>query len=142
MTAHILISGTLWKAPERKTSSRGNEYASASVREVSGTESRWWKITAFNDAALALLALDAGDAVAVQGSFSASAYSKDGEPRVGLSVLADTVTPLKPRKRPRPDKQIGRRADAPPAEEHADPRRLDRHAGHGSDPDLDDVIPF
>ena len=53
-----------------------------------------------------LLRLDDGDAVSVQGGLRAEAYSKDGEARVGLSVIADAVLPLRrPRKREAPERQ-------------------------------------
>jgi hypothetical protein len=49
-----------------------------------------------------LLRLDDGDACAVQGGLRA----EDGEPRVGLTVLADAVLPLRrPRKRQEPERQ-------------------------------------
>ena len=51
---------------------------------------------AFSDTAQAeLLRLDDGDAVSVQGALRAEAYSKDGEARVGLTVIADAVLPLR-----------------------------------------------
>jgi hypothetical protein len=47
-------------------------------------------VLAFSDTAQAeLLRLDDGDAVSVQGALRAEAYSKDGEARVGLTVIAD-----------------------------------------------------
>ena len=62
---------------------------------------------AFSDTAQAeLLRLDDGDALAVQGGLRAEAYSKDGELRVGLTVIADAVLPLRrPKKREAPERQ-------------------------------------
>jgi len=49
-------------------------------------------VLAFSDTAQAeLLRLDDGDALSVQGALRVEAYSKDGEPRVGLTVIADAA---------------------------------------------------
>jgi hypothetical protein len=139
MTAFVLVSGVIFKRPEMRTSAKGNQFASASIKEASEGSFRFWTVRAFNDAGLALMRLDVGDAVAVTGALSASTYEKGGEARVGLAVLADQVTPLKPRKREKPDRQVERPAPAPT--DASEPRALDRHAGDGADVFGDDV-PF
>jgi single-stranded DNA-binding protein len=65
-------------------------------------------VLAFSDTAQAeLLRLDDGDAVSVQGALRAEAYSKDGEARVGLTVIADAVLPLRrAKKRQEPEQRM------------------------------------
>jgi hypothetical protein len=79
-----------------------------------GEAAQFWRVLAFSDTAQAeLLRLDDGDALAVQGGSRAEAYSKDGELRVGLTVIADAVLPLRRPKKPRepePQEQQAARA--------------------------------
>ena len=85
-----------------------------------GEAAQSWRVLAFSaEAQNELLRLDDGDAVSVQGGRRAEAYSKDGEARVGLTVIADAVLPLRcARKR--------------------QPRESERQAAHA----YDDAIPF
>src|SRR5215472_17602384 len=102
MSAHVLISGTLFRSPEERTGkTSGKNFVVATVRVRDGEAAQYWRVLAFSDTAQSeLLRLEDGDALAVQGSLRAEAYSKDGEPRVGLTVIADVVLPLRrPRKR-------------------------------------------
>jgi len=70
-------------------------------------------VLAFSDTAQSeLLRLDDGDAVSVQGGLRAEAYSKDGEPRVSLMVLANAVLPLRRAKKPRQEPEAQERQAA------------------------------
>jgi single-stranded DNA-binding protein len=103
MTAHVLISGTLFRAPEERTGkTSGKHFVAATIKVRDGDAAQFWRVLAFSDPAQnELLRLDDGDALAVQGGLRAEAYSKDGEARVGLTVIADAVLPLRRPKKPR-----------------------------------------
>ena len=103
MSAHVLISGTLFRSPEERTGkTRGKNFVAATLRVRDGESAQYWRVLAFSESAQSeLLRLDDGDAVSVQGGLRAEAYVKFGEPRVGLTVLADAVLPLRRAKKPR-----------------------------------------
>jgi single-stranded DNA-binding protein len=108
MSAHVLVSGTLFRAPEERTGkTSGKSFVAATIKVRDGEATQFWKVLAFSSEAQSeLKRLDDGDALAVQGGLRAEAYVKDGEPRVGLTVLADAVLPLKrPRKRQEPEQR-------------------------------------
>ena len=93
MTTTALVSGKLFRDPERKVSRGDKLYVLATVRDGQGDDATWWKVLAFGtEACDELLGLKAGDAVAMSGTLKAEVYTPSGgEPRVSLSVLADRV---------------------------------------------------
>lgn len=151
MSVHVLISGVIFRAPERRTSKAGNPFVTATVQVRDGDAFQWWKVLAFSESlSEELVRLGAGDAVAVQGTMRAEPYQKNGETRVGYSITAMQVTALraarkakdagkrepatkpagKPQRQPEPQRQ-------PAQERHP----MDRYSGGGAD-GLDDDIPF
>jgi single-stranded DNA-binding protein len=98
---YVLISGTLFRSPEERTGkTSGKNFVAATIKVRDGDTAQFWRVAAFSDTAQSeLLRLEDGDALAVQGGLRAEAYSKDGEPRVSLTVLADAVLPLRRRSR-------------------------------------------
>ncbi|HEY8215380.1 MAG TPA: single-stranded DNA-binding protein [Methylocystis sp.] len=119
MTAHVLVTGTLFRAPERKTSRNGRDYAAATLKVREGENgSTFWRLTCFSESAMSeLLRLTDGDGVSCQGSMKAEIYKPDnGEPRLSLSLVADQVLALRQPAR--------RRENA--AGEPNEPRRYDR----------------
>jgi single-stranded DNA-binding protein len=101
MTAYAIVTGTLFKAPEQRTSKAGKPFVAATIRAKDGEVSQWWRIVAFSDTAQAeLMRLGDGDGVAVQGALKAELYQPDGgEPKISLSLVADRVLALRPKKR-------------------------------------------
>jgi single-stranded DNA-binding protein len=90
MTAHALITGTLFRPPES-----GKQFVTATLKAKNGDESQWWKVLAFSESIQAeLLRLQDGDAISVQGAFKVELYEKDGEKRFSLSIIADNVLAL------------------------------------------------
>jgi len=88
----VLLEGTLTAAPVRRMSSKNTPFATATLRAAGEDgETVWCSLIAFNaDAVEALLALRAGDAVAVAGQAALNHYqTSSGEHRVSLRV---TVT--------------------------------------------------
>jgi len=103
MSAHVLISGTWFRSPEERTGkTSGKHFVAATIKVRDGEAAQYWRVLAFSDTAQnELLRLDDGDALSVQGSLRAEPYSKDGEARVGLTVIADVVLALRRANKPR-----------------------------------------
>jgi single-stranded DNA-binding protein len=114
-----LISGSLFKAPESKTSNNGNAYVSAVMKVSDGNKTSFVRVSAFSDSAREEIeALRDGDGLSVVGTLKAEIYEKGGEARVSLSLTADRALALKKEKRKR-DKQ---RREERKQEQHADSR--------------------
>ena len=88
-----LIQGKLFAAPQQRTGKTGKPFATAKVIAAAGDgESLFVNVIAFDAAVVSsLLALDAGDALALAGTATPRAYIKDGEPRASLDVTAQQV---------------------------------------------------
>jgi single-stranded DNA-binding protein len=80
MTAHVLVTGTLFRQPEQRTSKAGKPFVTATLKAKDGDEKQWWKLVAFSESAQAeLMRLQGGDAVSMQGSLKVGLYEKDGD---------------------------------------------------------------
>lgn len=136
MSVAILISGSLFRAPERKTSATGKAYVRATLK-VAGADNapaEFWSALIFSQSAQDDIArLSAGDRVSLQGSLKLSTYTAgNGETRIDRTVFVDQLLALKPAPRAKKPKAAAESAKTnilPPAE----PTR-------GGD--LDDEIPF
>ena len=110
MSATVLLHGRLRGDPASKTSTKGNPYALATVRDGQGDDATWWRVFAFGtEARDELLSLHAGDGVAVSGTLKAEVYAGGSTPRVSLSVTADRVISAKRQKRERATEARGAR---------------------------------
>lgn len=89
----LLCTGTLLRNPERRTSAKGNAYATALLRvPTEGEDSLLVSLIAFDaDAVAKLLALSKGDTLAVTGRAKLTEWTRDGEQRHGLSVTVERV---------------------------------------------------
>ena len=137
MTAHALVTGTLFRAPEQRLSKAGKPYTTATIKVRDGDAAQFWRVTAFSDTAQTeLLRLGDGDALSVQGALKAELYRPDGgEARLSLSLVADAVLALR-----QPPRERKPKATTSPREEAPD--RL-THAGTGQAADgLNDDLPF
>lgn len=89
-----LIAGRLHAAPQARTGKNGKTFATAKVRATAGDgEGLFVNVIAFDEAACtALLALAAGDALALAGSITPKAWmAKDGNARPALDLVAHQV---------------------------------------------------
>lgn len=94
---YALITGTLFRDPETKTSKTGKTYVAATIVSKDGELSTFVNLVAFSTTAKdAILALHAGDVLSVQGKATIGVYEKNGEHRPSLSVVADHVLALRP----------------------------------------------
>jgi len=133
MTAHVLVSGNLFRQPEQRTSKAGKLFVTATIRAKDGDASQFWRIVAFSESVQAELSrLTDGDALSVQGALKVETYERDGETKLSLSVIAEHVMALR-----QPPRQRERKStDAKPPMS-----RRERIAGV-PDPSLNDDVPF
>ena len=98
-----LVSGTLHADPQARTSQNGNAFAICKVKADDKAGAWVWvSAIAFNEAAERLLQLKAGDSVSLSGRAELSTWTdKDGTAHPGLSLVADELTALRPKPKPR-----------------------------------------
>ena len=147
-----LISGSIHGQPQARTSQAGKSYVTAKVRaDGKDGASVWCSIIAFGEIADRLLTLGDGAALSISGRAGVNAWlDKTGEPRAGLSLVADEMVTLKGK--PRPVESQGQEHAAgqgtgqntghgqgqrPPRP----PRRTPRPAPVATGPDFDDALP-
>jgi single-stranded DNA-binding protein len=107
-----LVSGSLFRAPEQKTSKAGKPFVTATIRAKDGEASQWWKVAAFSESAQAeLLRLADGDSLSVQGAMKSELYTPDGgETKLSLNIVADRVLALR---QPPKERKAPKERDAP-----------------------------
>ena len=123
-----LIAGKLHQRAEERTSKGGKPFVTAKVRAAAGeAESLFVNVVAFSESACAaLLALEAGDSLALAGTLKPSAWiDRDGNARPSLDLVAAQVMTLYGLKR--------RRAAAAGAEAMVSPKVTGEttHRQHG-----------
>lgn len=155
MTTFALLTGTLVRDPEKKTSKGGRDYASASIQvRADDNRSIYWRITVFSESAIdELMRLGEGDNLSCQGAMKAELWTPEGkDPRINLSLIADSIQPLRGKPKERPASKIHtvngtkpiRRCRAAQAANGGGRElpQLRHHGGHSPDPALDDDLPF
>lgn len=117
MSIEALILGKLHAKPEQRTAKTGRPFATAKVRAaLAEGESVFVNVIAFDAAACAaLLALDAGDSVALGGAIKPGAwFDKEGNARPSLDMVAARVLTTYELKRRRDAAQSGANGTARP----------------------------
>lgn len=97
-----LLTGSLYGDPQARTSQSGKPFTTAKVR-ADGKDGAtvWCSLVAFGELAERLAALPANAALSVAGRAEVSAWlDKQGEPKAGLSIVADELATLKAKPRP------------------------------------------
>jgi single-stranded DNA-binding protein len=104
MTASALISGRVFRDPERKVSKVGKPFVVAKLREGAGDSAVWWSVVAFADDVREELSRQRdGDAIAVSGPFTVSTYERNGEIRLNHSIIAERLISARRAKKRQPD---------------------------------------
>jgi single-stranded DNA-binding protein len=128
MTSYALVTGTLFRPPEQRTSKSGKAFVTATLKSKDGESVQWWKVVAFSESARSeLMGLGDGDAVACQGPLKVETYERDGETKLSLSLVADRVLALH-----QPSKQ----------REPGSEKTSSRERTVGADRPFDDPIPY
>jgi hypothetical protein len=137
MTVHVLITGTLFRPAEQKTSQAGKRYVTATMKaaSVDASNSEFWSVLAFSDTAQAeLLRLGVNEKLSVQGGLKLETYTPaNGETRISRTVFADCVVALRAAPKEKKPKLPAPAPSAPLKPVNIVP---------ASDPALDDDIPF
>jgi len=126
MSARAIVSSTLHKSAELRTSKNGNPFVTFTIREsLNNGSSRWWQAIAFSESTIeALKELDVGEPIAVAGEFDCELYAPPGgEPRLSWKITADSVLSARAKREPKPEKSTG---------EATPPRRTGRMVAAGS----------
>jgi single-stranded DNA-binding protein len=134
MSVAILISGSLFKEPQRKTSQSGRSYVTTTLKAAGAdnTSSDFWSVLAFGDTAGAeLMRLAVGERVTIQGGLKLEIFEKDGQARISRTIFADHVMALRP---PPREKKSKATKPAPTSQETT--------TTTATDSDLNDPIPF
>jgi single-stranded DNA-binding protein len=112
MSVFVLVSGSLWKNPEQRSSSKtGKIFTSASIRTSSADNSAadFWNLLVFGDTAqAALMRLGEGDKLSVQGTFKVEIFNG----KISRTIFVDHILPLRA-----PPKE--RKPKSPPAGSNA-----------------------
>lgn len=117
-----LVSGTLSRDPQGRTTSKGDAMATSSLAVQASSDGKpaYVGLLAFNDLAETLLQCTKGDAVSVRGRLELSRWTNaEGQAKeqwqlVADSLLAGPEKPSRVRTAPRPGRDTGR--DRAPAE--------------------------
>ena len=104
-----LITGTLSRDPQSRTTSKGTAMATASIAVEAGDgKPAYVGLLAFGDLAETLLQCAKGDAVSARGRLELNRWTgHDGQPREGWQLVADSLLagPGKPAKAAKPPRQ-------------------------------------
>jgi single-stranded DNA-binding protein len=138
MTAFVLITGTLFRPAEQKTSQAGKRYVTATLKaaSVDASNSEFWSVLAFSDSAQAeLLRLSAGEKLSLQGTLKLTTFeTNSGETKISRTVFADSVLALRASPKERKPRASGQTTPARPP--------LERVNIVPPADDLSDDIPF
>jgi single-stranded DNA-binding protein len=134
MTVAILISGSLFKDPQRKTSQSGRSYVTTTLKAAAAdnASSDFWSVLAFGDTAGAeLMRLGINERVTIQGGLKLELYTaNDGATKISRTIFADHVMAL----RQPPKERKPKAAKAAPTSHQEQPTT--------TDPDINDEIGF
>jgi single-stranded DNA-binding protein len=118
MTAHVLVTGSLFRAPEQRTSSSGRKYVKATLRAsaADNTTSEFWDLLVFSETAgVELLRLGENERLAVQGSLKTELYQPEGKPaKIQRTIFVDHVLALRAAPREKKPKASGQTTPARP----------------------------
>src|ERR1700676_4683361 len=105
MSVAILISGSIFKEPQQRTSQSGKRYVGTTLKAAAADNatSDFWSVLAFGDTAGAeLMRLAVGERVTIQGGLKIELYTaNDGATKISRTIFADHVLAVRqpPRER-------------------------------------------
>jgi hypothetical protein len=92
MSIRGILTGSLSKAPIEKTTSKGNVYLIANVREGSGDATRYVSAFIFaEDAIDTVRALQVGEPISVAGELAVELKEWNGETKLNWSIRVDGI---------------------------------------------------
>ena len=115
MSVRAIIAGSLSKTPVEKTSSRGNAYLIASVREGSGDATRYVSAFIFaEDAIETVRSLQVGEPISVAGELTVELSEWNGASRLNWKITADAVLSARTRPKQRAGREVAEASWAAP----------------------------
>jgi single-stranded DNA-binding protein len=118
MNAAVLISGSIFKEPQRRTSQAGKSYVVATIKATAADNatSDFWSALAFGaTAGEELMRLAVGERVAIQGGLKLEVYTaNDGQTKISRTVFVDHVLAVR---QPPKEKKPKAAKDAPTSHE-------------------------
>lgn len=137
MSAHILLTGSIFRDPEQRTSQSGKTYVTTTLKAAAADNaaSEFWDVLAFSETVQAeLLRLRTGERLSLQGSLRLELYTtKAGEQRISRKIFADHALALRAPPKAKKPKPVSD-GDAQPA--------IPGKVSILPSSDLDDDIPF
>jgi single-stranded DNA-binding protein len=92
----IMASGIIHDAPTLRTSSNGNTFTVAKLRDDSTNPTAWLSLVAFAELGEVLAKQEKGASVAISGKGTVEVYTPaGGDPRPNISITVDQLTTLK-----------------------------------------------
>jgi Single-strand binding protein family len=110
MSARAIVSASLHKAADLRTSENGNPFATFTIGEsLSNGATRWWQAIAFSESVIEILKeLAIGEPIAVAGEFDCELYAPPGgESRLSWKITADSVLSAHAKRKPRTERSPG-----------------------------------
>jgi single-stranded DNA-binding protein len=141
MTVAVLISGSIFKPPQQRTSQSGKQYVVATIKTTAAADgsSDFWSALAFGTTAgEELLRLTVGERLAIQGSMKLDLYAAaDGAKKISRTVFVDHVLPLRAAAKERKPAK-----EEPQGQSGAAPASPAKEPETGAPPFFSDTIPF
>jgi single-stranded DNA-binding protein len=96
-----IVTGSLHKGVEERTSKNGNPFATFTICETVNGATRWFRAVAFSELVIAAVrSLQAGEPLSVAGELDAEVYAPDaGSPRVSWSIRVDGALTAQPQRK-------------------------------------------
>jgi single-stranded DNA-binding protein len=99
MSVAVLISGSIFKEPQERTSSSGRKYVTTTLKAAAAdnASSDFWSVLAFGTTAGAeLMRLAVGERVTIQGGLKLELYTaNDGATKISRTIFADHAMALR-----------------------------------------------
>jgi single-stranded DNA-binding protein len=100
MTVAVLLSGSIFKEPTRRTSQSGKSYVVTTIKAAAAdnASSDFWSVLAFGTTASEeLLRLAVGERLTIQGGMKVELYTaaSDGKTKISRTIFADHVMALR-----------------------------------------------
>src|SRR5262245_16560415 len=112
MSASVLISGELFRDPERKTSSSGKAFVKATIKTTAADNSaEFWSCLIFAETAAAeIMELRAGERLAAQGQMKLEIFNG----RIQRTIFAGAILPLRQKKKRKDKPDTTKPTSTPP----------------------------
>jgi Single-strand binding protein family len=99
------VRGFLYKDPEMRRSKSGSDYATATLKVRDGDDNKFWRVMAFKESAAALMRFKDRDGLKAEGGIKVDTYERDGQTKIGLTIMANNIEAFSPQAKGNDDRQ-------------------------------------